>query len=204
MEQVLAKLTSLTETLGRNSQDEPAAGKPIPYERFFQVNERAKAAEAGLAAMHEEIAGLGAAHQASLDTLKADTATTVGALQSRHAEDLTFARHGFDDGDIASIRTQWKAQPEEGRPETAGEYWESVVASARAHHADPENTEAPKIHRTLEVLLPKFEGVDEAPPARGNAAPPRGRKPKGDPGVPQRGAGRAAVLASIRKSRGQG
>ena len=213
MEQVMAKLDSLATALGKNSagsEGEPAAGKPIPYERFYKVNERAKAAEAGLAAMREEITRLGTAHTAEMTKLKEATATGLADQRSRHAEDLTFARAGFDDGDITSVRAQWKAQPEEGRAESAGAYWESIVASARAHHEDPDKHEAPAIHRTLAPLIPTFgEGGGSGDDGgsnqrRGNQAPKRGTKRAKDPGIPQRGAGRQAVLDSIRKSRGEG
>ena len=202
MEQVMAKLDSLATALGKNSagsEGEPAAGKPIPYERFYKVNERAKAAEAGLAAMREEITRLGTAHTAEMTKLKEATATGLADQRSRHAEDLTFARAGFDDGDITSVRAQWKAQPEEGRAESAGAYWESIVASARAHHEDPDKHEAPAIHRTLAPLIPTFgEGGGSGVGARAAATL---RVHRGGRLAPARGA--AALPPHVRRGAGQ-
>ncbi len=197
MEAALARLTKAAPD--QDAQGEPLAGKPIPYERWFKVDQRRAAAEEALAALQVDVKAYQAAQTAALAAERAKMAAEVAALQTKHGEDLAFARRGVDDLGRTVIRTGWEATPADkrGTAKTAAEWWEGQVAAWEAHVKEPDKAPAPELHPTLAALLPT-PAAQQTTKARGPAAPRPGAPRL--PGVDLadlRGKGRNAVLEAM-------
>lgn len=200
----LEQMLTRTPTPG-SDDDDARPGKPVPYERFFAVNQRMKAAEEGLSAAKTQVQGIEAGYKAKEAALKAEFGTQIAGMETRHREDLAFTSAGIDSLGRASIRNAWQAIPEANRPKTSHDYWTGIVAAQKAHAEDPEKNTAPELHPTLIRLLPKFEPKQPAgKQSQGRAAPARG-VPRTDASASRadaRGKGRAAMLQAIRSEKG--
>lgn len=177
----------------------------VDYERFFNANQRAKGAVAGLEALeklHDKfVTDTATAHQAEIKGLNETTAKTVGGLQAKHSEDLIFAGTGVDELGRSVIRTAYQAEPEATRPKSAALWYQVQLGAVKAHKEDPDKNEAPKLHPSIAAIM--TPAAKEGKKEEKRRAPGPGRRPaSGDLVANARGKGRKAMEEAIRKDRG--
>jgi len=146
------------------SEDHGAPPSTVPYTRFFEANQRAKAAEEALAAMKAEVTGYRTETATAFESLKADTAKSVSALQSRHLEELALVEAGIDVAGRDALRAHWGRVPEADRGESPAAWWLTQVEATKAAAADPAKA-APDLPRALAAYLPAVTPAPAAPAA---------------------------------------
>ena len=155
---ILAKLEAI---LGRvkppvDDDEEPTSGK-VPYARFFEANQRAKAAHEALLALKPEVESLRNAQSAAIEAHKSTLAAEVAKMGARNQEDLALRDLGFDGDGRDAVRTAWSRLPETARGKSVPEWWQGQVEAVKAHRADPEKAAKPALPKTLEPYLPVVE-----------------------------------------------
>ncbi len=162
---LLKKIEALLSRIPKAADDEPAAGKTVSYDRFFHANQRAKAAEEGLAALQAEVKAFRESQAGELKKVKDAGASDVAQLALRHHEDLALVDMGFDADGRSALRAAWDRQPEATRPKTPSEMWKGHLAALEAHRKDPEKAAAPEVPKTLAAYLPAAKEDVGAEPA---------------------------------------
>ncbi len=107
------------------------------------------------------------AHKAELKRAREEYAADLGRRESAHAEDIKLRDLGLDDDGRAEVQRQWSRQPDEGRPGSPSEFWAGLLEANKAHQADPENTEAPAVPKTLALYLPQPDPPKQDEPQSG-------------------------------------
>jgi len=159
----------LARALGRareeDDDDDPRAGRAVPYDRFVKANERRKQAEASLGDLQSRIDKLETGYADRLKAIQTEAAGHVGAIAQRHAEDLQLVQLGVDDAGRAEMRRVLSLVPEGERPKSAVDWWTAQVEAHKAHVADKAKP-APQIPRTLQPYLPAVEAAEPEPQAK--------------------------------------
>jgi hypothetical protein len=192
---------SISETLGsllgrqRPTDDDDYDGvdsnKKVPYHRFQKYANENKELRQQLEALSGKVNELGQGYRSQVDAIKAEAANQVEQLKARAAEDVTkisqhhsqeLALHDVGLTDVLgrnALRQAYEMLPQDGRPDSPLDYYQSLLSARAAHAADPESAEAPQLPKTLVAYLPE---VQAAAPAKGPASPPnpnKGAQPRG-------------------------
>ena len=145
-------------------EDDPRSGRSVSYDRFVKVNERRKAAETGLADITARLEQIEANYAEKVREMQTKAAADVGAIATRHAEDLQLVQLNMDDAGRAELRRAWSSLPEDGRPKSSVDWWTSQVEAHKAHVADPTKPAA-TVPRTLALYLPEVAKPEPEAPA---------------------------------------
>jgi len=157
----------------KTPDDDPPAGRSVPYERFFAANQRAKAAEEALTTLRADVEALQGASKTQLAAAKAEVAAEVAKLGTQHQQDLALVDLGLDADGRAEVRRVWSGLPEASRPKSPVDYWQAALGAHKAHAEDPEKP-APQLPRTLAGYLPQPEREPETGTAPVSRAPTGG------------------------------
>lgn len=164
-EGLLKRIEALLSRAPAGDDDDLSAGKAVPYDRFFKVNQRAKAAEDALSAMRAEVQGIRDDHSKAWNDFKTQTAVEVTAVATRYQEDLQLVQAGMDDLGRETLRAHHRRLPEAERAKAPAAWWGGQLEALAAHRADPEKVPAPTLPPALAVYLPPAPSAPSAEPA---------------------------------------
>lgn len=176
-----ALLARITSSGSDDGEDEGTGKGNVPYHRYFEVNQKRKAAEAALADLRSQHEAFVAESNAKTEALRTEAADQVKALALQHQDDLGLVEAGFKDPIGRKVVRELISQlPKEERPKTSAEYVKSILDARSAHLADPEKVAAPNISPALVGYLPAPDATPQkgptpkpAPKIEGGSRPPR-------------------------------
>lgn len=182
-----------------NEDDEggvPKPGSKIPYERWYQTNERMKKAEAALGDISKRIEQIEAGHKAEVEGLKKEFAKETSALQMKHEEEKVFSSYNIDEIQQAAVRAAWSALPEATRPKTAAEWANSLGTAMKAYAEDPKKNQAPDAHPTILAMFQKNTAGNSNNTTERQKPPANGFEKKADTNQSFAGMTRKQILES--------
>lgn len=154
--------------------DDPRAGKRVPYERFFSVNEENKRLKALLDEIPAKLEALEGGYRSKVDEMTAAHEQATRELQEQMGRNLTevqgrmqqkveLVRLGLDDEfGIDALNSAYQRLPDDNRPETVVDYYQGLIEARQAHAADPDAHEAPSIPKTLQGYMPEVKAPEPA------------------------------------------
>ena len=183
---------------GESAESGDREGQAVPYYRFAKTLDRAKAAEAALEEVQAGVVELQTGYASQLKSIQETAAADVARIGGQHAEDIGLIDSGMTDkAGRSTLRRVWEDLPKEGRGETPGDYWKSVMEQQAAHTADPKKNDPPAVARPLTSYLQPVEAVKSAPARRDSPSSPDPVTVKGLAGVPV-DQGMDAFMAGLR------
>lgn len=142
-------------------------GRRVPYSRFQEVVRKNQELTKALEGVAGEVTALKESHAAKILALQEQAGQQVSEVRLRHEQDLELVDAGLTDvygRDV--LRQVWDRAPKADRGKSPADFWKATLEAHKAHHADPENVQAPNIARPLTPYLPAIESPKETPAPR--------------------------------------
>jgi hypothetical protein len=146
---------------GGGDGDGGGYGRPpqmVPYDRLQRALDANKALKGDLVDLQASLGTLSDGYKATLGRVREETAANLRGIGQRHQEDIALIDAGLTDSSgRRALRNEWDDLPKDSRGKTPADWWQGQLDAHKAHAADPELAQPPKLPRTLAGYLPQVD-----------------------------------------------